>query len=125
MPHHLCHIHCTNASCKPFYLSQCNKHDGDYCCTLYPDFKKEIHVCPSCKGPACYARLNDKKQVAFQSILSNPDGDPENIFLQSGLLNTRKDAEAFINYIWLDRNSYPLMIRLLDDILATMEKRWR
>lgn len=101
MPHHLCRLHC--GACPPF-----QSHD---------------HICPRCQGPASYAHLTDEKQVAFQAILDIKEGDPEETFIHSGLLKTRKDAEAFMNYLWPKQHSYPLMFRLLDEILNVFHAR--
>jgi hypothetical protein len=96
MPHHLCRLYC--ATCTPA---------SDH----------------ACQGPASYAQLTDEKQAAFQAILDIQEGDPEDTFVHSGLLKTRKDAEAFMNYLWPRQNSYPLMFRLLDEILNVFHSR--
>ena len=77
----------------------------------------------TCQGPASYAQLTYEKQMAFQAILDIQEGDPEETFIHSGLLKTRKDAEAFMNYLWPKQNSYPLMFRLLDEILNVFHAR--
>ena len=77
----------------------------------------------TCQGPASYAQLTYEKQMAFQAILDTQEGDPEETFIHSGLLKTRKDAEAFMNYLWPKQNSYPLMFRLLDEILNVFHAR--
>jgi len=61
--------------------------------------------------------------MAFEAILNIKEGDPEEEFVQSGLLKTRKDAEAFMNYLWPRQNSYPLMFRLLEEILNVFHSR--
>ena len=70
-----------------------------------------------------YAELTDEQRTAFQAILDNPEGDPEEAFIHSGLIRTRKDAEACMNHLWPKRDSYPLMFALIDDILALFERR--
>lgn len=83
----------------------------------------EAPLCPTCNLPTAYAELTDEQRAAFQAILDNPEGDPEEVFIHSGLLRTRKEAEAFMNHLWPKRDSYPLMFALIDDILALFEKK--
>ena len=110
--HRLCRLYCAQgaegAKCDmpPFYLHECDNWTLDGC--------QPPHICPRCKGPATYAQLTDEQVTAFHAIIDNPVGDPEETFLYSGLLRTRKDAEAFMNHLWRVRRSYPLMVRLLD-----------
>jgi hypothetical protein len=70
-----------------------------------------------------YAELTDEQKKTFQAILDSREGDPEETFLHSRLMKTRKDAEAFMNYLWPKQNSYPLMFRLLEDILIKLNTK--
>jgi len=79
-------------------------------------------LCPTCNVPTAYANVTDEQRTAFQAILNNPEGDPEDAFIHSGLLKTRRDAEAFMNYLWPKRDSYPLMFTLLEDFLSLFER---
>jgi len=113
--HHLCRLYCAKGACAPFYLHECDNWTLDGCLPPY--------ICPHCKGHATYAKLTDEQVTAFHAIIDNPIGDPEEDMLRSGLLRTRKDAEAFMNHLWKARNSYPLMVRLMDHGLTGLHAK--
>lgn len=126
--HHLCRLYCSKGSkgskgsqdsqhspCNmpPFYLHECDNWTLDGCSAPF--------LCPRCKNPAAYAELTDEQVTAFHAILDGPD--PEDDMLRSGLLKTRKDLEAYMNHLWKARNSFPLMVRLLDHGLTGLYAR--
>jgi hypothetical protein len=119
--HHLCRLYCTKGAqgtqgaCTPFYFHECDNWTLDGCLPPY--------ICPHCKGHATYAQLTDEQVTAFHAIIDNPAGDPEEDMLRSGLLKTRKDLEAFVNHLWKARNSYPLMVRLMDHGLTGLHAK--